>query len=252
MSIRFKITYGFITLAVMLFFAGMISLLELKNMGQSVEKVLNKDFISMSACQQMLASINDCHHGMLMLLEDDKKTGRMELAAADSNFIQQLKSARENISIPGEDTLINSIEKLYLSYRKLWQEPETGIEESKKLKWFYNEVSGDYFSLLTKIEMLRTLNRQNIYNTTASIKNMARRAIMPGIVAIVAAIVFAFIFNYFIIHYLVTPVQKISKGIDDFAAYQIPLRVNIETNDELLKLKNSVENLINKFRLLNK
>jgi HAMP domain-containing protein len=249
MGIRSKIMYGFLTLAAMLFLAGIISIMEFRNMGQSVEKLLDENYTSIASSQQMTESIEKYNNGVLLMLMGKLNEGRFIIKPADSIFNRNLKLAKEHITLQGEDSILNCIDSLFVSYRKLWLRPIMAPAAENKLDWYFNTASKPFNDLTQKIESLREMNSQSVYKTTSSLKNKAKRAVMPGIVAIIAALVFSLIFNYFINHYFVSPIIKISKGVNDYSAYGIPFKVDIETNDELLDLKSSVENMVNKSRV---
>ena len=248
MRIRTKIIYGFFTLGVILSFAGLISVIELKNMGKEVSVALHENYISIGACTSMMFSLNKSQHGIMLSLSGQKQEGFVEIHAADSIFLGNLKVAEDNISLPGEDSLIRSITVLYQGYRESIQLSRLPQEESSKFTWLFTVTGTPYFNLTSQIEELRALNSMHVHGTTSSLNNKARRAIMPGIVAIIAGLVFVLIFNYFINYYFISPVVKISKGIRDFRDFHIPFRVNIETKDELLELKDSVESILGKSR----
>lgn len=248
MGIRSKIMYGFLTLAAMLFLAGIISIIEFRNMGQSVEKLLDENYTSIASSQQMTGSIEKCNSGALLMLMGKEDEARYAIYQADSVFESNLKLAKSHINLPGEDSLLNSIDSLYISYRK--QLFLSNVSNDKdKLEWFVTNINKSFNTLAQEIETLREMNSESIYKTTSLLKNKAKRAVMPGIVAIIAALVFSLVFNYFINFYFISPIMKISKGVNDYSAYGIPFKINIETNDELLDLKNSVENMVNKSHL---
>ncbi len=75
-------------------------------------------------------------------------------------------------------------------------------------------------------------------------KTGANRAMMPGLIAIGVGIVFVFLFNYFVNIFFVTPITRISQGVENYVKHAIPFRVKVDTKDELERLKNSVEKLI--------
>jgi HAMP domain-containing protein len=246
MGIRSKIMYGFLTLAAMLFLAGIISIIEFRNMGQSLEKLLDENYKSIASGQLMLESVNKCNKGILLILTGQNNHGRLIINMADSVFMANLKLAKEFGKLPGEDTILNSIDSTYSSYRTLWTRPLALIKAESKLDWFFQTAYVTNNVLTLKIMALREMNSHSIYKTISSVKKKAKQAVMPGIVAIIAAFVFSLIFNYFINYYFVNPIIKISNGVNDFSAYGTPFKVNIETNDEILELKNSVENMVNK------
>jgi HAMP domain-containing protein len=249
MGIRSKLMYGFLTLAAMLFLAGILSIVEFRHMGQSVENLLDENYATIASSQRMIESIDKCNNGILLILVGKAEEGNRIIESSDTAFSHNLIIVRSHINQKGEDSIINMIDTLYSSSRKIWFQHISGMEDKNKLDWYVNTADKSFSALTQKIESLANMKNKSIYNTTLLLKNKAKRAVMPGIVAIIAALVFSIIFNYFINYYFVSPIIKISKGINDYSAYGIPFKVNIETNDELMDLKNSVENMVNKSRL---
>jgi HAMP domain-containing protein len=245
MSLRSKIFYGFLTLAAILLLAGIISIMEFRNMGQSVKKMLDENYISIVSSQHMTESIEKCNNGILLILIGKTIEGQTIIISADSIFKSNLKLVREHTSLTGEDSLVNSVDSLYSTCRNIWLDSSASSDRKNKLDWYFNIANKTSASLIESIEKLRKMNSQNINTTVASLKNKAKRILMPGIVAIIVALVFTLVFNYFINHYFVSPIRRITSGVTSYTAQRIPFRVNIETNDEMLELTKSIENLIN-------
>jgi signal transduction histidine kinase len=82
-----------------------------------------------------------------------------------------------------------------------------------------------------------------MYKTATTLKNHSGRAIMPGIVAVIAALVFTFIFTYLINFYIVSPIISITKRINKFNDKRTPFEVKIDTKDEIFYLAEAIEHL---------
>ena len=81
---------------------------------------------------------------------------------------------------------------------------------------------------------------------TSVLKNRAHRAVMPGVVAIVAALVFTLVFNYFVNYYLVGPIIRITRGVQAFLDTGETFQAKIETRDELFLLASSLQQLVSR------
>jgi HAMP domain-containing protein len=88
-----------------------------------------------------------------------------------------------------------------------------------------------------------------MYDTASGLKDRAHRAVMPGIVAILSALIFTVIFNYMIHYYVVSPIIKLSERIDQFLNKRTPFEINVESRDELWRLANSIRVLTSKVNL---
>ncbi len=66
---------------------------------------------------------------------------------------------------------------------------------------------------------------------------------MPGIVAVLSALIFTLIFNFLVNYYFVGPILKITDGIRRFKENRTPVDVSVETQNELLFLSNEISDL---------
>ena len=67
---------------------------------------------------------------------------------------------------------------------------------------------------------------------------------MPGIVAIVASLIFTVIFNFFINLYVIKPIKKFSKGIQEYIQHGEMAAIQVDSRDELFKLSKDIQDLI--------
>jgi HAMP domain-containing protein len=177
------------------------------------------------------------------------KEGRSIIAPADISFQKGLQIAEGNITIPGEKALVDEVKSKYGAYKSQWMKPIVGTQQERNIAWYFNEVHHGFLEVKTSLERLMTINAQTMYDTASDLKNRAHRAVMPGIVAILSALIFTVIFNYIINYYMVSPIIKLAEGIDKFLKYRTPFEVNIESKDELRHLSNSIRELSSKVKV---
>lgn len=243
MGIRIKILSGFLVLSLMLFTAGLWSIYELNSIGSSVQKILDENYQSIHAAKVMKEALEREDSAILILLLGKWKEGRSILHSADSLFNQKLKFATMNITIPGEDKHLESIKERYMTYKKLWERPIVDTDKEGNLSWYFGEVHLAFLSVKEAVNELINLNDKIMYETSTELKNRSKRAIIPGIVAIISALVFTFIFSYLNNYYIVSPIIRITERINKFMERRTPFEVNIETKDEIFKLAEALEHL---------
>lgn len=248
MGLRLKILFGFLILVVMLIIAGIWSIYELKIVGSSVQKLLDDNYMSINAAKRMIMALEREDSAVLLLLSGNWKEGRSILESGDEEFMEGLKKAKENVTIPGEKTYVDKIELRYNDYKNLWIRPIVGTRHERNLDWYFKNVHSVFLEVKDAVEDLMTLNDQTMYKMASELKNRAHRAVMPGIVAILSAMIFVIIFNYFINYYLVGPIVKMTKGIRKFLDIREPFQVQVETRDELSDMANSIRELLEEVR----
>jgi methyl-accepting chemotaxis protein len=244
MGIRIKIFLGFLILALMLMIAGVISIHELTTIGKSVTKMLDDNYKSIEASRIMLEALEREDSGILLLLMGKWDEGRVILEKSDSMFLAGYAIAENNHTIEGEIEYTNDIKRQYFQYKSVWQKPIVGTSKEGNFSWYYNEAHSNFLKIKHSVKDLMDLNQETMYDTSTFLKNRSARAAMPGIVSIIAAIVFTLLFNYFIHYYVASPIVKITRGVEDFNESGKEFKVDVETNDEIKRLANSISDLL--------
>jgi hypothetical protein len=93
----------------------------------------------------------------------------------------------------------------YAEYSRLWDQPIAGTSHEGNLGWYFAEAYKAFASTKAAVQDLMAINDNAMYQTASSLKNMAHRAVMPGIIAIVSALVLSLFFSYFVNIYIVNP-----------------------------------------------
>lgn len=243
MKLRLKILSGFFILALMLSIAGVWSIYELKSIGTSVQELLEENYKSINAAKSMIEALEREDSGVLLLILGKWQEGRRIIASADSLFEDAFSVAANNITISGEEQYIDSIRVSYSSYKSLWEKPIVDTRKEGNLSWYLDEVHQSFLNVKNSVSRLMTLNDNTMYNTASNLQNRANRAIMPGIVAIVAALVFTVLFNFFVNYYFVSPVVKMTRRVHKFLKDRHPFQMEVETRDEISDLATSINQL---------
>lgn len=243
MNLRFKILSGFLILAVMLFAAGAASIYELNRIGHSVKGLLEENYKSITAAKEMTEALERQDSGVLMLMSGNWEIGRSTLEEADRAFQKAFGTARNNITIAGEQETVEAIDAAYLDFKALWSRPIVDTHRQGNIAWYFDKVHPSFLNAKTAVSRLMTLNDDTLYKTASALQDRARRAIMPGIIAIVAALVFALIFNFFINLYVITPIRRLTGSVKTYMRDGQQIAVRTEGRDELSRLTEAIREL---------
>lgn len=230
-------------LALMLAIAGAWSIYELSGMGTSVRKILDENYRSIDAARLMNEALEREDSAVLLLQLGQWKEGREIINTADSMFAANLDFAYSNITIQGEQGALDSIRSNYRLYKSLWERPIVDTEREGSLEWYFNRVHKAFIKVKSAINNLTNLNDASMYETATDLQSRANRAIMPGIIAIVAALALTLIFNILVNYLMVSPIIQITRRINDFREKKRPFVVDINTHDELQDLAIAIQDL---------
>jgi methyl-accepting chemotaxis protein len=242
MGIRLKIVSGFVILASMLVISGSISIYELTKLGRSVNNLLRDNYRSIDYSKGMLNSLLDQEKAFLLALNGNIDSSKSLYAQSIAAFTTNLDLAAKNLTVTGEDQQVDSIKSLFLHYQTV---SSPFFDKANCNSTYYlNSLYAPYIKVYRGVEELLTMNQSNLIEISTLLENSPYRAILPGLIVIITSIVFSIIFNYMINHYIVNPIIKLTRSINDYVKYKRPFEVTMETRDELYQLKDSVSNLI--------
>lgn len=244
MNLRVKILSGFLIMSIMLFTAGALSICELNKIGHSVQALLDENYKSIDASKIMIEALEREDSGVLLLMSSDWDNGRSTIKKADNDFQKAFDVAENNITIPGEKEHIETIKAAYASYKKLWVHPIVDTQRENNLQWYYCDVHPAFLKSKAAINQLMTLNDKTMYQTASALQNRAGRAIMPGIVAIVSALVFTIVFNFFINLYVILPIKRFTAGIQDYIKSGDQTGLSVDSSDEISDLAKALRDFI--------
>ena len=117
-TFRQKIFMGFgasLILMVLILAWAMFMILRL---GQASESILRENYRSIQAAEHMIDAIERQDAAVLLYLLGYQEQGLKEFRENEAAFQQWLGRARDNITIPGEKEIVDSVEENYARYVK--------------------------------------------------------------------------------------------------------------------------------------
>ncbi|KAB2871556.1 MAG: hypothetical protein F9K37_02940 [Bacteroidales bacterium] len=242
MGIRLKIITGFIILASLLVISGLISIYELTKLGNSVNTLINDNYRSIDYSKQMSLSLEQQKKAIIMAINGENEKAISLFNTSKQDFETNLRNAANNLTIPGEVNYVDSIALFFANYTPI---AESFIKDPKhNINVYLNDIQPQVWAIQNKVNELLTVNQQSLLQTATLLEKSPYRTILPGLIVVITSIIFSVIFNYMISYYMIKPVIRITKSINDFVKYKKPFEVTVETKDELNDLKESVKNLI--------
>ncbi len=241
MGIRLKIITGFVILASLLVISGLISIYELTKLGNSVNRLLNDNYRSIDYSREMSLSLEKQKKALIMAVNGDIEKANSLFTESKGEFEESVRKAANNLTVPGEINLVDSIAIAFSGYTTLASDFINNNNHNISL--YINDIQPKIWVIQNKIDDLLTINQQNLNQTATLLQKSPYRTILPGLLVVITSIIFSIIFNYMISYYMLKPIIRITKSINDFVKFKKPFDVNIETKDEMNELKEAVKNL---------
>lgn len=244
MGIRKKISLGFLCLGVMLAFSVMISMFELLRMGRNTRDLLATSSLNMEYSQKMLEAVHDQNTSLLQRLLTEQPLYDSLFAEDGKRFDQALGEA----SRTREDSVrLAPVRMAREEYYRL-VDSFFGRTEDTDTERFLGEYKSVYHNLVSSINDYTAYAQHMLMEKAAQLGHNAYRAITPGIISLMVAIVMLFMFAFLIDLYYTGPTVRITRGLRDYTTHNIPFNVKMEGRDEIQKLREYIETLISMYK----
>ena len=177
-TLRKKILIGYgITLAVamVVFVWAFVNLLRL---GRASDAILSENYRSILAAENMIDAIERQDSATLLIIMGYGDEGLDQFRRNETAFLQWLGRAKDNITIEGEDKIINTIDTGYSSYLVSFSSLGLLLQaEPKKAAAFYHEkVLPSFRSVRDACIHLRDINEETMVKASDHARSVARKA----------------------------------------------------------------------------
>lgn len=247
-GIQRKIALGIFLIASLFTLSGIMSVFELRKIGDHISGALMRHVQSTDAAKQMLDKMHD-YEIMVMNQVSGKASGdQADYVALDSAFTRYYAQVQKLATTRDLQTELDSIHAVFGRLKLVRMNMPLSGSLEQRVKWYMDDFYPAYSKMLTRTRNLILDNQKQLAQKAGDLEVGYYRLVMPGMIATAASIFVLLMLGLFIHVYMVKPLLKINSGIQAFVNYKSPFHVDVVTKDELKQLKDSVELLINKIK----
>lgn len=239
-GIRKKINSGFVILIILLLFSGMVSLFELNRFTNHTQALLESNYHNIELSKRMLDAVEKQNVSLLQMILLDAAEYDSAYIEGGTEFDLALTEAAAIEAMPSDlDPVVEARDR----YRSL-VDRYFDTRYDTDATWFLDMYKTSYGALTTAIKEYMADSQYSLVSRASQLENNAYRAIMPGIITLVIAILIVLMFMYLIGMYYTRPVVRMQKALNDYLRHNVPFDVTTEGPDEITRLREDIETLI--------
>ena len=262
-GIRKRITIGFLSIIVLLFFSGLVSLFELSHMSTDIDLILASNRKSIATSEGMLNAIRASDRAVISyaVLRDTSYVDSCRSRFIDLSIkIEQARLETSNSAASLFDSLDASAGRLNGVFEQLRK--SRNVENSLRAdslwngdmsfdgtEWYDKEYMPVYDMASDQIIRLLSHAQNSLTPRAERLSRNAYRAVTPVFISLVVMIVILLMFYYFIMIYSVNPIVEMNKSLGDWIRYKLPFTIKAECRDELEELKSKIESVTSNAKL---
>ncbi len=238
-SIRQKLMLGFAGLLVIVAVIGVMTIVQIRHLGDAIDVILRENYRSVVACQEMKEGLERVDSGIVFTFLGGMADadGRRQIEAGMKLFSKALAVAMGNITLPGEEEKSHHLQELFHEYSAI---VPRAIDPSRPL----DERRADYFStILPMFEQIKGLaqeilemNQSNMSEANDAARSQAASAQRRMAIAILSCAVVAVLFSLLAQRWILDPIQRLIESANEIRRGNLELVVNADSRDEIGQL----------------
>lgn len=249
---RKRVTIGFLSIVCLLFFSGMVSFVELRQLSRDTGEILKANERNIELAKEMLDAAHEQNVALIHIsVFGDKSYDsicRRSMTRLENTLLVAQNEAHDKSfldSLAFATTDLRLLTDNYLAFGASADSLARCETDSVGGRWYNREYEALYTRLTSAIKSYMTSTQSSLAPRTEQMKKNAYRAVTPVLISLAVMIAIVLMLFYFVSIYCVKPVERMNKSLGDYLAFRIPFVVKAECRDEALSLKEKIESLIN-------
>jgi NtrC-family two-component system sensor histidine kinase KinB len=249
-TLRKKIFIGYGITLVLMVLVLVWAFLNLWSLGQASDAILKENYKSILAAENMVYAIERQDSALLLMFLGYQEQGWNQFRENESQFFQWLGRAKDNITVEGEDKIVNMIETEYSKYLDHVTELRPiSMAGPRKTGMFYHEtILPTFLSVRNTCIRLREINQENMFKISDRARFIAKRAIWSMAIIGIAAVGIGIGFSLLLSNLLTKPVRQMVEATQEIAEGNYDIQIPTHSSDELGRLTDEFNSMAKKLK----
>lgn len=252
LGIRSKVRLGFVVIGLILFLSGVIALFEFGRMSRHVSTLIADNVASVNASRELHNLLAE-YHTQLFEAVGNRDAELVPKRREDDVYLQQLEKVELHATTSVEHSAADSVRYTYSAYMQVANEiGELWVYDNIQLRdWYFNRLQGIYEQLNAYMQTLMEVSQGALADNYYNLQDSFYRSIMPGVVSVGAGILLVLLFNYFLNIFLLIPLIKMNRAVQDYRHYNKSYDVHFDrSGDQIEELSDGIREIIEENKAL--
>ena len=250
-TLRKKILCGYGLFLALTLLVIVWAIADLLRLGRASDAILSENYKSILAAENMIDSIERQDSATLLVLLGFGEEGLNQFRENESHFLQWLGRAKDNITIKGEDEVIDRIDKDYASYLVYFSKLQSIQDDPPREgpAYYHETVLPTFKAVRDACISLREINSDTMFNASTRANKIAQKATFSMSVIGGLAIVIGFGFSLLLSSIIVKPLKSMMEATQRLAEGSYDVQVKTESSDELGHLASEFNAMTRKLKV---
>jgi signal transduction histidine kinase len=250
-SIRQKLMFGFGGLLVIVAGIGVMTIVQIRHLGESIDVILRENYRSVVACQEMKESLERIDSGIVFTFLGADADGRRQIEAGMTQFSKALTVEMSNITLAGEGEKSHRLGEIYREYSAIV--PRT-TDPSRP----FDERQRDYFEVLLPLfeqikglsQEILEMNQTNMSEANDRARSQAASAQRRMTIAILSCAAVAILFSLLAQRWILDPIHRLIGSANEIRRGNLDLVLGTDSRDEIGQLSEAFNSMAEGLRTI--
>ncbi|MFA6411382.1 MAG: ATP-binding protein [Syntrophales bacterium] len=244
LGLRHKLSLGFGGLLLIIVIIGIQSILQFKNLGQSIDVILKENYRSVIACQEMKEALERMDSGILFTFLGYSEEGRRLIRKNDTAFVKALDIELHNITLTGEREKAASVKTLYASYVQVLHRIENqSLPPEVRRRLYFKDLLPLFQQIKNEADAILQMNQRNMHEANDLARKQAAAAQRQMIIFLLFGAVIAVAFMVFTGKWILHPINRLIHSSEAIRDGNLDLVVKAESRDEIGRLSEAFNDM---------
>ena len=246
MKLKSKILLGYSLPLALVVLIGGWGITNLRRLGKASEAILQENYNSILAAENTIDSIERQDSAVLLFLLENQDRGSEQFRRNQIEFLKWLGRAESNITIPGEEDIIDSIEDDYQNYLtaffQLQQQNNPTTED------YYETILPIFEQIRDRCVALRVINQETMEAASVNAQQVSSQAIWSMALLGTTAAGIGLGFSLWLTRRIVQPLTKMTTATEKIARGEYDIALKVKSKDELGMLAREITTMSQKLK----
>ena len=237
LGLRQKLSLGFGGLLLIIMIIGVQSIVQFRNLGQSIDVILRENYRSVVACQDMKEALERMNSGILSTFLGYQREGTGQIRQNEMVFEKALQIELNNITVPGEAEKAAALKALFTRYLATLHEVEKQtLPMDVRRHLYFKEILPLFQQVKSTADEILQMNQNNMHEANDAARKDAASARQRMYICLLFGAFVAIAFMLFIGKWILRPIHRLILSTEEIRSGNLDLIVQADSHDEIGRL----------------
>jgi PAS domain S-box-containing protein len=252
-TLRTRLLIGLAPLSAIMVCLGLWAIVMFSRLGNNIDVILRENYRSVLAAEGMKEALERMDSSLLFAIGGEERQAREQFAEYRPLFERNLKVEQNNVTLPGEQTMADTLTALFARYLALCDQffafPPQAKPERTRL--YFTQLLPTFKDIKREADGVLVINQKNMEDESTRARTAAAASIRLMVVVLVGAAAVATAVGLLLSRSILKPIHAVTQAARGMTKGELDQVVPVLTSDELGELAgafNAMARTIRDFR----